>query len=230
MQITGGSVSFERKFQPEQYGSKGAKVEISFSMAEGEDLGNKLDAVGDMVKSKALQLCNLKVEVAAVTPPADVTDAEAHKAKMAVATAEASVALDKDAAVKAASAKAENLVKARAAKAAKAASVLGEEPADGSIPAGLSRANAKPETVPDTDVEDLESFDEDAAEAQPEITDTDLSTAMNRKVAELKPKHQGAAPKLIKDLINTFVEPPKKSHDIPQNLRAQFLTKLKALV
>ena len=56
-----------------------------------------------------------------------------------------------------------------------------------------------------------------------------LSSAMNRKVADLKGKHGGAAPKLIKELINKFVEPPKKSHDIPQNLRGQFLAQLAAL-
>ena len=57
-----------------------------------------------------------------------------------------------------------------------------------------------------------------------------MSAAMNKKVGELKVVHAGAAPKLVKELINKFVEPPKKSHDIPQNLRAEFLKKLEALV
>lgn len=74
-----------------------------------------------------------------------------------------------------------------------------------------------------------EGFNEDAPETQPEITDVALSAAMNRKAADLKPAHGGAAPKLIKALINTFVEPPKRSHDIPQNLRAEFLKKLDAM-
>lgn len=72
-------------------------------------------------------------------------------------------------------------------------------------------------------------FDEDAVESQPEITQDQMTSAMNRKVAELKTVHGGAAPTLIKALINTFVEPPKKAHDIPQNLRAQFLKKLEEL-
>jgi hypothetical protein len=41
--------------------------------------------------------------------------------------------------------------------------------------------------------------------------------------------HGGAAPTMIKALINTFVEPPKKSHDIPQTSRAEFLRKLAEL-
>jgi len=85
---------------------------------------------------------------------------------------------------------------------------------------------AKVELTPEG--EDL-GFDEDAEASQPEISDAALSTAMNRKVAVLKDKHQGAAPKLIKELINTFVEPPKKAHDIPQKLRGEFLKKLEAL-
>lgn len=98
-------------------------------------------------------------------------------------------------------------------------------------PKPKAKEEPKPEVKPAVapEGEDIEGFDEDAAETQPEITDTALSAAMNRKVAELKPAHGGAAPKLIKELINKFVEPPKKSHDIPQNLRAEFLKKLEAL-
>src|ERR1017187_5018546 len=69
MQINGGKVSFKRSYQPEQYGSKGAEVEISFSMAEEEVLTTQLDEVGKLVKAKVLQLCNIKTEALGNAPP-----------------------------------------------------------------------------------------------------------------------------------------------------------------
>src|ERR1017187_8769419 len=69
MQINGGKVSFKRSYQPEQYGSKGAEVEISFSMAEEEVLTTQLDDVGKLVKAKVLQVCNIKTEARGNAPP-----------------------------------------------------------------------------------------------------------------------------------------------------------------
>lgn len=182
MQITGGRVSFKRQYQPEQYGSKGAEVELSFSLAEGEVLGKQLDQVGVQVVAKALELLGKKVG------PDDTAKIETTTAGTPkTAKPKTKADLEKEQAVK--------------------LGVKSEAAGDG---------------------EDI-GFDEDAEEAQPEISDAELSTAMNHKVAELKTAHGNAAPKLIKTLINTFVEPPKKSGDIPQKLRGQFLKKLKEL-
>lgn len=79
MQITGGIISFERKTQPAQYEGKHAKVELTFAMGEGEELGDKLDQVAILAKNKALEMVDLKpsttttgvkVETAPATPPA----------------------------------------------------------------------------------------------------------------------------------------------------------------
>ena len=206
MEIVGGKVSFKRSYQPEQYGSKGAEVEISFSMSEGEELGNKLNEVGAMVKAKALELCGIKTEKVG-NALADVA-----KAETLVATAETLVA------------------GAKPDKAAAAAAMNAKDkPAKKSDAAKVDPEKSAPPAAKSSPAEDFSEFDEDAAESQPEISDSAMSAAMNKKVGELKAVHAGAAPKLVKELINQFVEPPKKSHDIPQNLRAEFLKKLEAL-
>lgn len=217
--ITGGEVSYGRTMKTGDFENKRVDVKLSFSVEEGEDHTAILQAAAREAHDKAHAMLGVKKP----DPPAEPA------AKTSVP-----VTPTKEEAVATATAKADNLVKARAAKAAKVEkevlfehggnpNALGETPADGSLPAGLKRTDPKAEPV-----EDL-GFDEDAIESQPEITDAALSTAMNRKVAVLKAKHAGAAPTLIKALINTFVEPPKKSHDIPQNLRGEFLKKLEAL-
>ena len=83
--------------------------------------------------------------------------------------------------------------------------------------------------TPEPEGEDFGEFNEDADENQPEITDMDLSTALTHASGRLKAVHGGKTGMVLKALINTFVEPPKKSHDIPQKLRASFLKKLEAL-
>lgn len=60
MQITRGKVSFGRTVQPQQYESKRADVELEFVLAEGEDLGDTLDDVGEIAKEQVLQMVGLK--------------------------------------------------------------------------------------------------------------------------------------------------------------------------
>jgi hypothetical protein len=60
MQITGGRVVYSRTVQPAQYESKRGEVELTFVLAEGEDLGAALDEVADLVKAKALDMVGLK--------------------------------------------------------------------------------------------------------------------------------------------------------------------------
>ena len=203
--ITGGEVSYGRTMKTGDFENKRVDVKLSFSVEDGEDHTAILDAAAKEAHGKAHAMLGIKKPDPAPEPVATSvpqTPKVADKPK-------AEVKVDKPKA------------------ATKGKDALGGEGNEG-IPPGLKRANATLETIPDTDGEDA-GFNEDAAESQPEISDEALSTAMNRKVAVLKGKHQGAAPKLIKELINTFVEPPKKSHDIPQNLRAQFLKKLEEL-
>ena len=59
-QITGGSVKFGRKTAPAQYENKEAVVELTFSLAEGEELGTFLDDVGAQAQAKALEMVGLQ--------------------------------------------------------------------------------------------------------------------------------------------------------------------------
>ena len=210
MQVTGGRVSFKRSYQPEQYGSKGAEVEISFSMAEEEVLTTQLDEVGKLVKAKVLQLCNIKTEALGNAPP-DVVAA----AKVTVEPVK-----EKPKAKTKADLEAEKL-----------ASLGVKSPKSDAAPASAkeqSSAAAAPEG------EDLGGFNEDATE-EPEIPDTELSSAMNATVGRLNPSNANTTPKLIKALIQTFkphdfpADGVFKSGQIPQNMRKQFLAKLKEL-
>ena len=206
--ITGGEVSYGRTMKTGDFENKRVDVKLSFSVEDGEDHTAILQAAAKEAHEKAHAMLGVKPAVKPVEPLAEPVKAV------------------------------EQPVKGKPGP--KPKEKVTEAVDDGRIPEGLRRGVDPLAKIVDEDrpgakklaADDGEElgFDEDAAEAQPEITDAALSTAMNRKVAVLKDKHQGAAPKLIKELINQFVEPPKKSHDIPQKLRPEFLKKLEALV
>ena len=203
MQITGGKVSFKRSYQPEQYGSKGADVEISFMMAEGEELGTKLDDVAKLVKGKVLQLCNIKTETLG-NAPADVAKA--------AFTVETKVEPPKPEVKPKAKTKAD-------LEAEKLAALKAKEP--------------EPKVAPEG--EDLGgTFSEEDGE-QPEISDTEIVTAINATCERLNPTNGNTTPKLIKALIQTFrphdlaADATFKSIQIAQKLRRQFLAKLKEM-
>ena len=56
MQITSGRVVFSRTVQPAQYESKKAEVELSFVLAEGEELKDTIEEVGERCKDAVLDL------------------------------------------------------------------------------------------------------------------------------------------------------------------------------
>lgn len=58
-QITSGRVVFSRTVQPAQFESKRSEVELSFVLAEGEELGKTLEDIGVLVKAEALKLVGL---------------------------------------------------------------------------------------------------------------------------------------------------------------------------
>ena len=94
---------------------------------------------------------------------------------------------------------------------------------------------ATPKAAVEPEGEDLgATFNEDAT-PEPEIPDTELSSAMNATVGRLNPTNGGTTPKFIKELIQTFkphdfpANGVFKSAQIPQNMRKQFLMKLKEM-
>ena len=209
MQITGGKVSFKRSYQPEQYGSKGAEVEISFIMAEGEELTTQLDDVARIVKAKVLQLCNIKTETLG-NAPADVAAAAKVEVKTETAKPSGKTKADLEAA---------KLKELKNAPKQEAVATPAKEQVDAPVA---------------SEGEDLGGFDEDKAE-EPEISDTELSAAMNATVGRLNPTNGGTTPKTIKALIQTFkphdfpADGVFKSGQIPQPMRKQFLAKLKEM-
>ncbi len=62
MQITGGRVLFGRTVQPAQYESKKSEVELSFVLAENEELGGALEEIGKIVKAEALHLVGIEYD------------------------------------------------------------------------------------------------------------------------------------------------------------------------
>ena len=200
--ITGGEIKYGRTVKTGDFENKRVDVALTFTVEDGEDHADIVQAAAKEAHDKAHAMLGIKVTadkpVSATEPKpepkADKAPAGRTKADIEAETTAA--------------------LKTKAVKAPKAPK-----------PAATTVA---PPTAPAAD--DFSEFNEDAVESQPEITDAAMSTAMNKKVGELKVVHAGAAPKLVKELINKFVEPPKKSHDIPQNLRAEFLKKLEALV
>jgi hypothetical protein len=88
MHITSGRVVFSRKVAPAQYESKSAEVELTFILAEDEELGNALDVVGHQAKAKALELVGLKSSAEATPAPlAEKVDQRTKDAKKAAAAA-----------------------------------------------------------------------------------------------------------------------------------------------
>lgn len=90
--------------------------------------------------------------------------------------------------------------KAKQMLGAKAAAPVTPKPAATPKPAmkPTKEASAAAMNAREAEGEDMSEFNEDADEAQPEIPDDAMSSAMNRTVARLKAVHGQAAPKLIK--------------------------------
>ncbi len=192
---------------------------LTFALDEGEAADAVIEEVAREVMTKCLAMVGVGAPAIPKTAPRPMMALADDGTR---AEAEAKIAAEgvKEAAAAALTAK----EKAEAKERAKAANTAKKPSLD--IPESLKREPEK--TAVPAKIEEDPGFNEDAAEL-PEVTQDQLTSAMNRKVAELKGAHGGAAPTMIKALIAKFVEPPKKSHDIPQNLRHDFLKKLEEL-
>jgi hypothetical protein len=204
MHITSGRVVFSRKVAPAQYESKTAEVELTFILAEDEELGDTLDVVGQQAKAKALELVGLKssVEAAAPTPgPAP------EKLDMRTKEAKAKAAADKAAAAAALNAKDTSTKQTTASPP--------QEPSQPAAPASSK---------------EVDPGDDEFEITPPKpITDVDLTKACSAKNQILQQKHGAASPAMIKALRREFVPEPQQLKDIPQEKRAEFLKRLEAL-
>lgn len=210
--ISNGSVKFGRTLKTGDFENKRADVELAFTVDEGEDYIPILEGAAREAHQRVHQMLGIKLA------PAEKTEPVASAAKASVPETPTRGKPGPKPKPK------PELTPAEVA-AAKAAAVA-DDSLD--IPAGLRREPPVPKPA-EVAVDELGEFNEDAVESQPDISDQEMSSEMNRAVARLSPVHAGASPKLIKALIGKFVEPPKKSHDIPQTLRRKFLEELAAL-
>lgn len=222
MQITNGKVTFERAVRPADYETKRAIVELSFTVADGEDAGAVVERVGQIAQEKALQLVGLKPAASgntassvAAAPPS------AQGGKEAVA-----------AVLNAADKKPRPGRPPKVAPAADAAAVV-EEPAgkgndtDLQMSADAAKvAHAAAEVVEEANADDAIL----GAESAPEVTDKDITDAITRKNAALQKTIGKESPIKLRALIAKFAGPvPKASRDIPQASRRKFLDELEVL-
>lgn len=210
MQITGGKVTFTRGIQPAQFETKKAEVEISFTLAEGEELGAGLDRAAELAQGKALELVGLKKPAVTAGSTAQTTqEATPKTAGPTKADLEAEKAT-------------ELAAKAARAEAAKGKAVVFPKADD-----GIDMTDADKPAISTggerVDPAEMSSDDDLLMGTAPEVSDVDLTSTITRK------NHAIKNPTAIKALIGTFVVPPKGSRDIPQALRADFLAKLELL-
>ena len=232
-QVTGGKVSFSRKFQPEQYGSRGAEAEISFIVAEGEDLlqaNEWFDRAGRMAQAKVMELVYAKAPVGAKAVTADLpapTKTAVAEALVGSLVVEADKAETKEQAAAKMNAKeagpdsVDIKAKAKAAKALaaiKAKEAAAKAPAeDPFAPAAISTGEAR--VSPDDDMDAL--LAEPAAEVA--LTPKDCKDAVIKKMAAIN------NPKAIKVVIGKYVSLPQTITDIPVDKRAEFVAEIGAL-
>jgi len=68
MQVTGGRVSYGRTVSPAQYESKRSDVELSFTLAEGEQLGESLRQASELVRAEVHRVLGIEGRTAAAAP------------------------------------------------------------------------------------------------------------------------------------------------------------------
>lgn len=207
-QITGGKVNFARSVQPAQYETKKAEVELSFTFAENEPLGEFLDTVANLAQDKALEMVGLKKSAEAKPASAKATKAKPPS------DAELLDASEKQKAKEAYAAKQRVGEDLEAAKAKAEAANTAKQPAldDLSLPV------AETKTDPDADL--LGPEQRDTYEV---ISDEELLGAVTRKNQEIK------NPKAIHAIREKYVKLPKGLRDIEQKDRPAFLKELNAL-
>jgi hypothetical protein len=227
-QISGGKVSFKRTFQPEQYGSRGAEAELSFVLAEGEDLlkaNEWFDRCGRLAQEKVMELVYAKAPAGAKAVVKDLP-APAEKASpevkvLAAAVIEADKAEGKEQAAAKLNAK-DEAAKAKVAKAMKAieakiATKVDKKEDPFETPAAISTGEER--VSPDDDMDAL--LAEPAAEVA--LTPKDCKDAVIKKMAAIN------NPKAIKVVIGKYVTLPQTITDIPVDKRAAFVAEIAAL-
>lgn len=224
MQIMGGKVTYARTVQPAQYESKKAEVEISFTLSDGEEMGDSLDRAGNWAMDKCHEMIGLK-------KPAPVTATAEKIAEKVEAIAEgvrAAAEAPKDTKPKGKTQAEKDAAKAEAAAKMNGKKATAPLPDPDALPDEPTQAISSGDERVSPEDNDTSFLDEPSTPAR-EIKDTELYEAAGKKNKELMPKHAGASPAMIKALVQKFVPLPKQLKDIPQDQRTKFLEQLAAL-
>lgn len=217
-QVTGGKIFYSQTRQAAQFEPKKAEVELSFVVGEGESYEQIAKVAEDFAIAKVQEMIGAKAAPAPKTvqaaPPKPAVDAAPKASKdvdtTPVAGKEAYAAAQK-ASVPAAGKKTPP----------KAAAKVEEKP----------QISTQPENRADPDdMSDVATSDDDilgsavVVEVPTTISDQDLTSAITKVNQKLNNTV------IIRQLVATFVQPPKGSRDIPQEQRAEFIEKLNGLL
>lgn len=220
-QLTGGRVLFKRTMQPEQYGTRGAEVELSFSATEGEgqvDWQAYLAQVADQAQAKCMEMMFAKANtagkalIAVSKNPENRVEPDGPKVTKPKGKTKADLEAEK---------KADLAGKANGVKFPAVDPAAVEEPA--------AEISKNPENRVDP-AQVTGTSDDDIFAGTPEpISDMQLIDAVKKKNGKLQIAQGAQAPIRIRALVAEYVAPPKGSRDIPQDKRHEFMTKLEAL-
>ena len=212
-QLTGGTFKYTRRIKPgdpNEYNApfREATAEISWSASEDEAVPSAL-AMVDLVRKQTVEQVNKMLGKAEETPAASHT----------YETPQVLLKVVCDPAYK---------TTRMQPKGAALSGPLAEEQKKAVEPAVAAVA-----ATADTDG----LLDDPNVAVQKDITTAELVEAVTRKNAERLARPEGAmlngvdarSSLVLRELVGKFVQPPKTSRDIPQDLRATFLAQLKAL-
>lgn len=206
VEITGGSVSFERSVKVADYENKKLRLDLSFNTEEGKALSNEdVNAVID----RCMTFVQVKLGLQKAAPAAPATTPAAPGKTKA----------DLEAAKRAALKAEEGNAKAEAPKTSRGRAVTPPVPAGDEIPMEDTKpaiSTGDERKAPDDNLDDVMGL---PAPEQP-ITDKELNEACARVNAKLK------NPMAIKEVIFKYA---KQIAGIPVDKRKEFLEKLNAL-
>lgn len=219
MQITGGRVIFARSVQPAQYETKKAEVEITFTLAEGEELGTTLDRAAEVAQAKALEMVGLqkpKTIQFGSAEPADMPGQNAQTLKSPRTKADLEREQTEALSAKAGAEKKPISKTPKTPPAARPDPAAVEEEAKPQISTGAERVDPAAVGDPDDGLGDLLGD-------QPVVSDADLTSAIGQHNAKIKnpiaikalvTKHGGGNPPQVRAIPqanrNTFLEELKK--------------------
>lgn len=224
MQIMGGKVTYARTVQPAQYESKKAEVEISFTLSDGEEMGDSLDRAGNW----AMQKCHEMVGITKTVPVTATAEKLAEKVEAIAEGVKAAAETQKETKGKGKTQAEKDAAKAEAAAKMNGKKAAAPLPDPEDLPNEPTQAISSGDERVGPEDNDTSFLDEPSTPAR-EIKDTELYEAAGKKNKELMPKHAGASPAMIKALVQKFVPLPKQLKDIPQDQRTRFLEQLAAL-